>query len=316
MPEAITAAPSTPQDAKAGAGVPPSVPAPFVIPKDFKDKIKVNGQEVELSYEELKARAMKAEGAEERFKYANQVLEAVKKNPVAVLQNPALGVDIKKVAFDVLKNTKNITEEDRKELSAWFYENIVKPSQMEPKEREALDWKTKAEQLEAEKKERMEAEAKAKAEEATKGEFQRILSEIAKEIPTSGLPFSAELKSPNDADLVRRIGRKMQIAIGQGRPMDVKGAIALVKQDLRNEHNSMARMFNEDNLHEFYDQDVMEKFNKAMLKKFKAAEKEKEKELREKERDETPRPAQRNGIDRQASREADKLIRKISTGRF
>ncbi len=295
---------------------PPAAP-PFLIPKEFRDKITVNGQERELSYDEIKSRAMKADGAEERFKYANTVLEAVKNNPVGVLMNPALGVDIKKVALEALQKS-NLGEEDKKELSKWFYENIVKPAQMDPAEREKLEWKTKAERLEAEKKEKEEQSKAEATQAATRQEFQRILAEISKLIPTSGLPFSPDLKSPNDADLVRRIGKKMEIAIRRNQILSVQDAIGLVKADLRAEHNSMAKLYNEDNLHEFYDQDVMEKFNRAMLKKFKSVEKEKEKAERAKANDDEPRREVRDPryATREATRKADQLIRKISQGKF
>jgi hypothetical protein len=188
---------------------------------------------------------------------------------------------------------------------------------MDPKEREALEWKTKAERMEAENKERAEREGAEKAQADTKEHFQRILGEIAAAIPTSGLPFSSDLKSPNDADLVRRIGKKMEIAIRQNKVLGVPDAIALVKVDLRAEHNAMAKLYNEDNLHEFYDQDVMEKFNRAMLKKFKSSEKEKEKAERAKAADSEPRlPRDPSLKNREATRNANNLMKQISRGKF
>jgi hypothetical protein len=95
----------------------------------------------------------------------------------------------------------------------------------------------------------------------------------------------------------------------------VKEAVALVKADLRAEHNAMARLYNEDTMSEFYDPDVMEKFNKAMLKKFKAGEKEKAKAAADK--DEPLSVRDRDHVkSREATRNAEKLMRKISTGRF
>lgn len=315
MTETATAPATPPVNGTAPAAPPPPG---FVIPKDFKDKITVNGQERELTYDEIKARAMKAEGAEERFKYANTVLEAIKNNPVGVLMNPAIGVDIKKVAFETLKKS-NLGEEDKKELSKWFYENIVKPAQMDPTERRAMEAEEKNKQYEAEKAERAKQENETKTQAATRQEFQRILGEIAAAIPASGLPFSPDLKSPNDADLVRRIGKKMEIAlVRHNQKLGITEAIALVKADLRAEHNAMAKLYNEDNLHEFYETDVMEKFNRAMLKKFKAGEKEKEKAERAKaaESDSPREPRNPRNMSREATRNANNLIRKISQGKF
>ena len=297
-------------------GKPPVIPAvPSTIPKDFKDKLTVNGQEREMTYDEIKAWAMKAQGSEERFKYANQVLQTIKNNPIAALTNPALGIDQKVVAFGLLD--KMITSEaDKEALGKWFYEKVVVPAQMSPEERESMTNKEKLARYESEEKIRNENETKSRVDAEIKAEFQRILGEIAKAVPTSGLPFSQDLKSPNDADLVRRIAKKLEIGLNQGKNVPVEEAIKLVKADLRSEHNAMARLYSEDTLGEFYDADVMEKFNKAMLKKFKAGEKEKAKA----EADKSPAPISVHDRDRVKSREvtrnAEKLMRKISTGRF
>lgn len=309
-----TAIAEAPAAAEAQGKTPAAPAAPVVIPKDFKDKLTINGQDREMTYDEIKAWAMKAQGAEERFKYANQVLQTIKNNPIGALTNPALGLDQKAIAFGLLD--KMITSEaDKEALGKWFYEKVVVPAQMTPEERENLTNKEKAELYEREKKERAEFEAKAKAEADIKAEFQRILGEIAKAIPTSGLPFSPDLKSPNDADLVRRIAKKLEIGLGQGKNVPVEEAIKLVKADLRAEHNAMARLYNEDTLGEFYDPDVMEKFNKAMLKKFKAGEKEKVKAAAEKS--EPINVQDRDRVkSREATRKAEKLMRQISTGRF
>lgn len=305
---ATTEAPAaTPEQGKAPA-------APVVIPTGFKDKLTVNGQEREMTYDEIKAWAMKAQGSEERFKYANQVLQTIKNNPIAALTNPALGIDQKVVAFGLLD--KMITSEaDKEALGKWFYDKVVVPAQMSPEEKENLTNREKAQLYEQEKKARAEFEAKAKADADIKAEFQRILGDIAKAVPTSGLPFSPDLKSPNDADLVRRIAKKMEIGLNQGRNVEVKDAIQLVKADLRAEHNAMARLYNEDTMGEFYDPDVMEKFNKAMLKKFKAGEKEKAKAAADKSEPITVNDRDRIKS-REATRNAEKLMRKISTGRF
>lgn len=296
-------------------GKAPVPAAPVVIPKDFKDKIVINGQEKEMTYDEMKNWASKAQGAEERFKYANQVLQTIKNNPLAALTNPALGIDQKAIAFGLLD--KMITSEaDKEALGKWFYEKVVVPAQMTPEERQNLSNKEKAELYEAEKKSRLESETKAKEEEKIKFEFQRILGEIAKAIPASGLPFSPELKTPNDANLIHRIARKLELGMADGRSVSVEDAIKLVKADLRAEHNSMARLYNEDTMGEFYDADVMEKFNKAMLKKFKAGEKEKAKAAADKDEPIVPRADRERIKSREATRNAEKLMRKISTGKF
>jgi hypothetical protein len=301
--------------AAADQGKAPVSAAPVGIPEGFKDKIVINGQEKEVTYDELKNWASKAQGAEERFKYANQVLQSIKNNPLAALTNPALGIDQKAIAFGLLD--KMITSEaDKEALGKWFYEKVVVPAQMSPEERENLSNKEKAELWESEKKSKAAAELKAKEEENTKAHFQRILGEIAKEIPTSGLPFSPELKTPNDANLIHRIARKLELGLNAEREVSVKEAIQLVKADLRAEHNSMARLYNEDTMSEFYDADVMEKFNKAMLKKFKAGEKEKAKAAADKAEPIIPRADRERNKSREATRNAEKLMRQISTGKF
>lgn len=62
-------------DANAGVQTPPAVPETPEVPnyQGTKHRLKVSGQEIELPYEEVIARAQKYEGSERRFQEANQL---------------------------------------------------------------------------------------------------------------------------------------------------------------------------------------------------------------------------------------------------
>lgn len=86
-------------------------------------EIKVNGKsktvEVDPSNdEELKKYIQKAMASDEKFqeaatyrKQAEQLVELLQSNPMAILKNPALGLDIKKLAQDIL--LKELEEEEK-----------------------------------------------------------------------------------------------------------------------------------------------------------------------------------------------------------
>lgn len=131
-------------------------------------EIKVNGKqkkvELDLNDEDsIKKYLEKAEGAQEKFqeaalyrKQAEQLVEMLQKDPLSILRNPALGIDVKKLAEMVLDEQlaeAQLTPEQKriKELEAALTEREKK----EKAEREAK---------EAEEKARLTKEMYAKAE--------------------------------------------------------------------------------------------------------------------------------------------------------
>jgi hypothetical protein len=131
-------------------------------------EIKVNGKakKVELDLNDeasIKKYLEKAEGAQEKFqeaalyrKQAEQLVEMLQKDPLSILRNPALGIDVKKLAEMVLDEQMaeaQLTPEQKriKELEAALTER-------EKKEKETREAK------EAEEKQRLTREMYAKAE--------------------------------------------------------------------------------------------------------------------------------------------------------
>ncbi len=124
---------NTPAPAKATPPVTPPAPAPVAeTPAQAerrKYKLKVDGQEreEELSDDEVTARLQKGTAAEKRMQEAAEVKkqfrafqEAVKKDPVAALKDPAFGLDLRKMVEDqIIQEYQNslLPEPDQKELT-------------------------------------------------------------------------------------------------------------------------------------------------------------------------------------------------------
>lgn len=144
--------------------------------------VKVNGKEKNIPIEELVDRYQRGEGANEKFeqaaqirKQAESVLVALKKNPLAVLRHPALGIEPAAL---------------RGMMEKALYEEI-QYEQMTPEQREAVDNKRRLETIEAEK-ETLSQEKAAR----DKAELQRQYSEeynkqIVQALEKSDLPKTA-----------------------------------------------------------------------------------------------------------------------------
>src|SRR5580698_9444304 len=144
---------------------PPKVDDPF----DFE--LEVGGKKQNLKFQnkdQLKAVLQKALYADQVIKDATQakkgaaeLMEKIKTRQGLreIMSDPAIGVDIKKWALDEVRE-------------------MMEDEKLSPEQREAREWKTKAEKLEAAEKARTEAEAQRVAQEKAAKQAQVIRGEI------------------------------------------------------------------------------------------------------------------------------------------
>lgn len=216
-------------------------------------KVKVNGQEMEVDEQELLTGYQTRKSADEKFreasmskKQAEEFVNLLRTNPLKVLNNPNLGIDMKKLAEDYL-----IAQMEEESLS--------------PEQRELKEAKSKLQSFEEEKK-RIESEK----EEAAKAELRQRHTEsytkdITSALETSGLPRTEHT--------VKRMAYYMHQALKRGYDLSASDVADLVKQDYINEHKSLFGGLDGDMLLKLLGDDVANKIRKHDVSKIKNVEK-------------------------------------------
>lgn len=225
--------------------------------KEFKPTgelhtIKVDQKEIQLTTEQLIERAQKGAAAEKRMaeaaklkKQVSNVLHWLKKDPMKVLLDPALGYK----------------EEDvRNMVEKWLYEK-VKYESMSDEEKEAFDNKKELKRL----KEKEEIDEKTKTDqelEKLTGQYKEHYEQkIIEGMEASGLPKNAYVAGRVAYYMLEGLKRKMKLE-----PSD---AAALVKEELRSHLGHFLNETSDDQLLEFLGDDVAKKVSKHQVKKLK-----------------------------------------------
>jgi hypothetical protein len=182
-------------------------------------KIKVNGREMDVSLDELKTLAQKAESAEQRFleagkmrKQSQTLVRLLKENPLQVLSDPRLGIDIKKIAQDFL------------------YAEIQK-EQMTPEQRELHDTKQKLAEMEEEKKTSQKKIEDERFQELVKHHSTQLDKEISAALQTANLP-----KSPTT---IKRVAFYMMEGLKRGVELKASDVMDIVRNDYISDFRDM-----------------------------------------------------------------------------
>ncbi len=143
-------------------------------------ELKINGRMRRVTRDEAVAYLSRELSAEEKFQQASQkeqkassLKERMSKDFIEALQDPELGLS---------------RDQIRERFEAWYHETFILPQTMTEEQRQALEWKKKAEAYEKEKQEREEREktaAQQKQDAQTRQELQQTIIDC---IEKSGLP--------------------------------------------------------------------------------------------------------------------------------
>lgn len=206
-------------------------------------KVTVDGQEMEVDEDELrrgyahnKAAAKRMEEASMTRKEAEQVLRVFRDNPKEAFR--LLGRDARKFAEDIINE----------ELSEAL---------LSPRDKELRDYKRKVEQYEGERRTAQEQYEKEQMENEIQRQAESIQSEIISSLETAGLPKTERT--------VGRIVYYMQSAIAAGYNVTPKDVIDQVRQDYRQDINSMLGGLPDEALKEFLDAGVFSKVAKSTV---------------------------------------------------
>lgn len=210
-------------------------------------RIKVDGEERELTLDEAIVLAQKGMSADQRFqkaasmrKSAEDIFAKLKEDPWSVLSSEDIGHDPMKLAEEyILKQ--------------------LKEAEMTPEQREAERIKRENEEYR-----RREAEREAKAKQTqyeqaklrAKEEYERVFNEALD-----------KSKLPRTAATLARMAQKQYAALKQGHELTPSQIAALVRRDLQNEMESVARGLDNDLLEKFIGKEKLDALRKAQVER-------------------------------------------------
>lgn len=215
-----------------------------------KYKIKVDGAEEEMDEDSVLKLAQMGRAANKRFqeaagmrKQAEEFISLLKSNPRSVLENPAIGLDLKKFAEDYL------IEQLQKE-------------QLTPEQKRIAE-------LEAELK-RHDEEKKQKDEEQKRQDFQKLQERFAQEYEQKISDALSSGGLPRTPYTVKRMAEYMSLALNNNLDLEPKDVAKLVRQDYQNEVTAIIGQADGETLLQILGSQVADKIRKYDLAKLKA----------------------------------------------
>lgn len=216
-----------------------------------KYNLKIDGQSLEwegtdediVRELQLSQKARKdIQRAKEYEKQVASLVDLLKQDPAAVLADPAIGIDIKKFAQEILN----------RELE----QELKSPEQ---KEKERVE------------KEIEELRKKYKEEEELRKqmEYEREVERAEADMQEKFIQALDESDMPNSPYLVKRMADVMLTAMEHQKQISPKQALNIVRKEMRKDLNDMFAVSKEDLLEELLGSDTVKRFNKYQLSKFK-----------------------------------------------
>lgn len=247
-------------------------------PNAGKEKYVVDGQERYLTPEEARAYVQKGLAFEPKISQLGRLqhetaafLQTLQDDPAKVIYNEKFGKPAE-VLKKILASTK-VSDEIKDALGQWYYNNVVVPAGMTPEQREAAEWKTKAEEYEnykaQQETDRIEAENNAKVEQA----LQTIKAQINEAMTEAGVPLDSKIAP----QLAKRVAQIMQLGYVNGKVVTPKEAMARAKNEFFEYQKAYYDVLDEDKLVEQLGKENAEKVRKYYLKTVKESEKDKPK---------------------------------------
>lgn len=214
-----------------------------------KYKLKIDGEEEEVDEKELIARAQKYKSATKRFeeastikKQAQQLVELLKSDPLSVLRDPSIGVDVdsfvQKYVEDQIREME-LSPEDKK---------------VQELEKELKGIK---EQYEKEKSEREQQELQAKEE----AYFNQLQDEMVGAIEKSKLPYAPYV--------AKRVADIMLTALDMNKEITAAKAVQILESSLMSEDRDRFGKMSEDQIEEYLGEELLSRMQKHRLSKVK-----------------------------------------------
>lgn len=170
-------------------------------------------------------------------------IERLKKDPRGALSDPSIGVDIKKLAAEVV-------------------EEEIKKSQMSPAEREKAELQAELKQLKEKQKKDKEESEQREFDTKYQQEYTRIEGDMVRALETNQMPKSS--------GAIKRMANYMLAAANNGINLTVEEIAPIVKQELQEELQELLNALDEDKAEAFIGKDVLTKLRKKNISKAKA----------------------------------------------
>jgi hypothetical protein len=222
--------------------------------KSFELKVNGKSRKVDIDMDnddEVKKYLQKALASDEKFqeastykKQAEQLVEMLQKNPLSILKNPALGLDIRKLAEQVLL-------EDLEE------------QQKSPEQKKMEEYEKKLKAYEDEKTRIEEERKKMQLEDATKRQYE--------EVETSMISALEKADLPAEPFFVRRVADIWASAVESGwEDARLEDIMPYVENRLRNDFQSVIKKnADPDKLEKLIGKDVLDGYRKSKVSKMK-----------------------------------------------
>lgn len=249
-PDLVSPVTSDNINASQADGTPSTAKAPDVSASGNPEKpykLKANGKEIELTLEELQTWAQKGMGANQKFQEAarmreqmQKIMQMIKTNPRAILEDPRIGVDIKKLAEDVL----------------W---EQVQREKMTPEQRELQETKKKLEEFEKQNK---ELESRTKTE-----KFNQEVEHFSKKLGEDIQNVLQTSNVPKTQFTVKRMAFYMQEALKRGVDLSAKDVVGIVHNEYQQNVKQILGAVDGDALVNLIGEDTLKKIRDHELKR-------------------------------------------------
>lgn len=224
-------------------------------------KLKVDGRELEeaLPFEipdteearnymtrQLQMSKMSSKRAQEYAELEKDVrsfIELVRKDPIAALSDPSIGVDVKAFAAKVIEKEIEDSKKSPDQLKSEEYERKYKE----------LEEKQKKSQKDHEEKEFSRIQ---------EIEFQKVENQMIKAFEKNDIP--------NDPYYVRRIADYMMMGLQNGMPVEADDVLPIIREEFEQDVQRMIKGLDDDKLEKMIGKDVFNRIRKKNVSKAKA----------------------------------------------
>lgn len=245
-----------------------------VDPNVGKEKYVVDGKEVYLSPEQAKAYVQKGLAFEPKISELGRLqhetaafLETLSSDPGKVIYNERFGKP-QEVLSKILNATK-ISDEIKDAVGQWYYNNVIVPGNMSPEQREAAEWKRKAQAHDEMLAKQQEDQLSAENDRKVQAALNTIKAQINEAMTEAGVPLDSKIAP----QLAKRVAQIMQLGFSAGKTITPKEAMAKVRNELHEYQKAYYDVLDEDKLVEQLGKENAEKVRKYYLKAVKESEK-------------------------------------------
>lgn len=220
-----------------------------------KIMLKVDGEEFEEEYdpndenfirEQMQLAKVSRKRMQEKAlieKDVLQFLEDMKKNPKKALSDPAIGLDLKKFAEEIIKEE---------------IENSKKSPEQKKLEEAQEELRAMKEQRDKEKAERDESEKTR----LTEQEFERLDIQMSQALEKHNFP-----KNPA---IIKRMAEYLMVGLEAKKDLSVEDIIPLIKEDLKNDYRDILNSFpSDDDLEDYIGKEFVDRIRRKNIAKAK-----------------------------------------------